>query len=123
MINISYISSRYKILIYDYDIIKSVQKFPPFCYNFLIIIKKKYILIQYKLTVFLFFFNISTICPFPTTGSEAFIDIKIIIFKSFKPICTRSNGYNIFIVCFTNNSVCISNSFLLMNMFFIWLYF
>jgi len=37
------------------------------------------------------------------------------IFKSFKPICTHShsNDYNIFTIRLTNNSMCISNTFLL----------
>jgi len=47
------------------------------------------------------------------SGAFFFIDIEIIVFKSFKSIHTRSNGYKIFIVCFTNNYVCISSTFLL----------
>jgi len=49
--------------------------------------------------------------------SRAFfiIDIEIIIFKSFKTICTRSDDYNIFTILLLNNSVCISSAFLLVK--------
>jgi len=42
-------------------------------------------------------------------------DIEITIFKSFKPIRTHSNGYNIFTIRLTNNSVYISSIFLLIK--------
>jgi len=45
------------------------------------------------------------------SGAFFVTDIEIIVFKSFKPIRTRSNGYNIFTIRLTNNSVCISRLF------------
>jgi len=64
------------------------------------------------------FFHLSAICPLPqrrASGMFFVTDIEITVFKSFKPIRTRSNNYNIFIIRLTNNSVCISSIFLLVK--------
>jgi len=93
-----------------------VQKFLPIFYNFFITIKKSK---QYKLIKFFVIFHDFFFLQFVlfhncrASGAFFFIDIEIIVFKSFKPIHTRSNGYKIFIAYLTNNYVCISSTFLL----------
>jgi len=93
---------------------------PIFC-NFFITIKKS---IQCKLIeafsiifydFFLSFRNLSsfTAAERPERSLALISKLPFLNYlKSiFKPICTRSNNYNIFILCLTNNSVCISSTF------------
>jgi len=97
------------------NIIRSQKFLLIFCNFFFITIKKS---IQYKLIeifsiVFYDFFPSFSFRLFHSCRlSRAFFitNIEITIFKSFKLICTRSNGHNIFTIRFTNNSVCVSNT-------------
>jgi len=48
-----------------------------------------------------------------TKKRKVLIAVQCEISKSFKPIHTRSNSYNIFTIRLTNNSVCILSAALL----------
>jgi len=108
------LSVSHKIFVYTYRLNNDQKKKNKanVLADFLQLQKKS---IQYKLIkVFsinfhdFFLTNLSTIRLLPqlqVVQTFSLPDIEIIVFKSFKPIRTRSNDYNIFTTCLTNNSV------------------